>query len=191
MESLERIQKTAHRMQVLLDDLLLYSQVSVQTESLQNTNLEITLIYVLEDLNLPPGKFPDNIKIGFLSKIEANASQMQQLFQNLISNSIKFQKKGMPLRIEIQGRLIDNELWQIFVKDQGIGFDEKNLDRIFRPFERLHGVNKYEGIGMGLAICKNIVEGHQGTITAESKLGHGACFIFTLPAKAAFKILKI
>jgi light-regulated signal transduction histidine kinase (bacteriophytochrome) len=94
MESLERIQKTAHRMQVLLDDLLLYSQVFVQTESLQNTNLEITLIYVLEDLNLPPGKFPDNIKIGFLSKIEANASQMQQLFQNLISNSIKFKKKG-------------------------------------------------------------------------------------------------
>jgi two-component system, LuxR family, sensor kinase FixL len=186
MEYLERMQKTAHRMQELLDDLLLYSRTSVQTESFQNTNLEIALTHVLEDLNLPHHKFPDNIKIGFLPKIEANASQMRQLFQNLISNAIKFQKRGIPLRIEIQGKLIDNKLWQIFVRDQGIGFDEKNLDRIFRPFERLHGVNKYEGTGMGLAICKNIVEAHGGTITAESQLGHGACFIFTLPAKATF-----
>lgn len=112
-------------MQELLDDLLLYSQVSVQTEPLQSTNLEITLIHVLEDLNLPPCKFPGNIKIGFLPKIEANPSQMRQLFQNLISNSIKFQKEGVPLQIEIRGKLIDNELWQIFVKDQGIGFDKK------------------------------------------------------------------
>ena len=136
-------------------------------------------------LNLPPYKFQENIKIGSLPKIEANASQMRQLFQNLISNSIKFQKKGIPLRIEIQGKLIGNEIWQISVKDQGIGFDEKNLDRIFRPFERLHGINKYEGTGMGLAICKNIVENHRGTITAESQLGHGACFTLTLPAKVA------
>jgi two-component system, LuxR family, sensor kinase FixL len=186
MEYLERMQKTAHRMQELLDDLLLYSQVSMQTESFQNTNLEIALIHVLEDLNLPQHKFPDNIKIGSLPKIEANATQMRQLFQNLISNSIKFQKKGTPLRIEIQGKRMDNELWKIFVRDQGIGFDEKHLERIFRPFEKLHGVNEYEGTGMGLAICKNIVEGHRGTITAESQLGHGACFIFTLPAKAAF-----
>ena len=149
-------------------------------------NLKITLTHVLEDLNLPPSKFPENIKIGFLPKIEANPSQMRQLFQNLISNSIKFQKKGTPLRIEIQGKLIGNELWEIFVRDQGIGFDEKNLARIFRPFERLHGVNEYEGTGMGLAICRNIVENHRGTITAESQLGHGACFIFTLPVKATY-----
>jgi two-component system, LuxR family, sensor kinase FixL len=185
MEYLERMQTTVRRMQELLDDLLLYSQVSVQTELHQNTNLEITLTHVLEDLNLPPYKFPKNIKIGSLPKIEANPSQMRQLFQNLISNSLKFRKKEIPLRIEIHGKLIDNELWQIFVKDQGIGFDEKNLERIFRPFERLHGVNEYEGTGMGLAICKNIVEGHRGTITAESQLGQGACFIFTLPAKVA------
>lgn len=120
-------------MQELLDDLLLYSQVSVQTEPLQSTNLEITLIHVLEDLNLPPYKFPENIKIGFLPKIEANPSQMRQLFQNLISNSIKFQKEGVPLQIEIRGKLIDNELWQIFVKDQGIGFDKKTRLN-FSPF---------------------------------------------------------
>jgi len=183
IEYLERMQKTAYRMQELLDDLLLYSQVSVQTELFQNTNLEITLTDVLEDLNLTHYKFPKNIKIGSLPKLKANASQMRQLFQNLISNSIKFQKKGMPLQIEIQGELIDNELWKIFVRDQGIGFDEKHLDRIFRPFEKLHGINEYEGTGMGLAICKKIVECHRGTITAESQLDHGACFIFTLPAK--------
>jgi two-component system, LuxR family, sensor kinase FixL len=183
IEYLERMQKTAHRMQELLDDLLLYSQVSMQTGLFQNTNLEITLTDVLEDLDLPHYKFPENIKIGSLPKVEANASQMRQLFQNLISNSIKFQKKEMPLRIEIYGKRIDNKLWQIFVKDQGIGFDEKHLERIFRPFERLHGINEYEGTGMGLAICNNIVEGHGGTITAESQLGHGACFMFTLPMK--------
>jgi signal transduction histidine kinase len=97
-----------------------------------------------------------------------------------------FQKKETPLQIEIQGELIDNKLWKIFVRDQGIGFDEKNLTRIFRPFEKLHGVTEYEGTGMGLAICRNIVEGHRGTITAESQLGHGACFIITLPTKTAF-----
>lgn len=186
IEYLDRMQKTAHRMQELLDDLLLYSRTSVQAESFQNTNLETTLTHVLEDLNLPHHKFPENIKIGSLPTIEGNASQMRQLFQNLISNAIKFQKKEVPLRIEIQGELIDNKLWRIFVKDQGIGFDKKNLDRIFRPFERLHGINKYEGTGMGLAICKNIVEAHGGTITAESQLGHGACFIVTLPTKLAF-----
>ena len=88
--------------------------------------------------------------------------------------------------LEIQGKQIENKIWQIFVRDQGIGFDEKNLNRIFRPFERLHGINEYEGTGMGLAICKNIVEGHRGTITAESQPGHGACFIITLPEKNCF-----
>ncbi len=184
MEYLERMQKTTCRMQELLNDLLLYSQVSFQTDSFQNTNLNNILTDVLEDLDLAQYKFPENIKIGILPKIEANASQMRQLFQNLISNAIKFQKNDMPLGIEIHGKLIDNELWQISVKDQGIGFDEKKLDRIFRPFERLHGVNEYEGTGMGLAICRNIVENHRGTITAESQLGQGACFIFTLPVKA-------
>jgi two-component system, LuxR family, sensor kinase FixL len=186
LEYLDRMQSTAHRMQELLNDLLLYSQVSIQTESFQITNLETILTHVLEDLNLPHHKFSDNIKIGSLPKIEANASQMRQLFQNLISNSIKFQKNEIPLQLEIQGKQIENKIWQIFVRDQGIGFDEKNLNRIFRPFERLHGINEYEGTGMGLAICKNIVEGHRGTITAESQPGHGACFIITLPEKNCF-----
>ena len=93
MEILERIQKNAHRMQKLLDDFLLYSQVSVQTESFKNTNLEITLIHVLEDLNLPPGKFPENIKIGSLPKIEANASQMRQLFQKTFPIPSSFKKR--------------------------------------------------------------------------------------------------
>ena len=70
--------------------------------------------------------------------------------------------------------------------DQGIGFDEKNLNQIFHPFERLHGISQYEGTCMGLVICKNIVKGHRRTITAESQFGHGACFIFILPAKATF-----
>lgn len=187
IEYLERMQKTAQRMQALLEDLLLYSHASGKTKTFQNINLKTILNDVLEDLDLPQHKFPEKIKIGSLPKIEANSSQMRQLFQNLISNSIKFQKKGMPLQIEIQGKLINKKLWKIFIRDQGIGFDEKDLDRIFCPFEKLHKISEYEGTGMGLAICKNIVEGHRGTITAESQPGHGACFMFTLPTKATLK----
>ena len=187
LEYLERMQQTAFRMQKLLDDLLLYSRLSAQTYPFQKINLKTILTDVLEDLGLLQNHFPENIKIGSLPKVEANSTQIRQLFQNLISNAIKFQKKDVPLRIEINGRLIDRELLEIIIRDHGIGFDETHLDRIFRPFERLHGINEYEGTGMGLAICKNIVESHGGTITAESQPDHGARFIFTLQKTAPCK----
>ena len=98
--------------------------------------------------------------------IIANASQVIQFYINLISYFIKFQKQRILLWIEFQEKLIGYEFWQIFVKDPGVGFDEKKLDRIFRPFERLHRINQYEGTRMGLSICKNIVES-QETLTTE------------------------
>lgn len=177
---LDRTQKVAWRMQELLSDLLLFSQVSAQTEPFQKANLKIILNDVLESLDTPLFEFKDNVEIGPLPKVEANVPQMRQLFQNLITNAFKFHKKGVPPHVTIEGRQKNQELWEISVRDQGIGLPEKHRDRIFRPFEKLHGNSEYEGTGMGLAICKKIVERHGGTITVESQPDHGACFIFTL-----------
>ncbi len=182
-EYLDRMEKIAIRMQVLLDDLLDFSKVSDQTNTFQKTDLKIILKEVLEDLPLPHQELHERIEIGSLPLIEANAPQMRQLFQNLISNSIKFHKQGMLPKIKIYGKPVPKKCWKIFIEDQGIGFDEKYLDRIFKPFERLHGVDSFEGTGMGLAICKKIVESHNGTITAKSQPDQGACFLFTLPEK--------
>jgi len=114
---------------------------------------------------------------------------MQQLFQNLIGNALKFRKPDLPPRLQIAGRLIpgfhDEEgspsLYELRFADNGIGFDEKYLDRIFQVFQRLHGRSEYEGTGIGLAICRKIVERHGGSITAHSQPDQGATFIVTLP----------
>jgi signal transduction histidine kinase len=121
---------------------------------------------------------------------------MRQLLQNLISNALKFHRDGEPQVVKIYSQQIvapeENqptegspvaELCQIIVEDNGIGFDEKYLDRIFNVFQRLHGRSEYEGTGMGLAICRKIAERHGGSITAKSIPGEGANFIVTLPLK--------
>jgi light-regulated signal transduction histidine kinase (bacteriophytochrome) len=107
---------------------------------------------------------------------------MTQLFQNLIGNAIKYKQNGQPPKVKIYSRLRRDRA-AIYVEDNGIGFDEKYLERIFAPFERLHGRSEYEGVGMGLAICRKIVERHGGTITAKSAPGKGSTFIVRLPAK--------
>ena len=132
------------------------------------------------------------IEIGDLASLEADPSQMRQLFQNLISNGLKFHREEKPV-IKVQGQTVNNPqmggrfsgvTWvQIFVEDNGIGFDEKYLDRIFIPFQRLHGRGIYEGTGMGLTICRKITERHGGSVTAKSTPGKGSTFIVTLPMK--------
>ena len=122
--------------------------------------------------------------------LQADSNQMRQLFQNLICNALKFHGEKEPV-IKIYakhaesgpGPLSNGRTLQIFIEDNGIGFDENYLDRIFNMLQRLHGRSAYEGTGMGLAICRKIVERHQGTITAKSKPGHGATFIVSLPEK--------
>ena len=116
---------------------------------------------------------------------------MQQLFLNLLSNSLKFRNPEIPPIIGIVGAQTsgpgsdiddgDNRYYQISVSDNGIGFDQKYVDRIFQPFQRLHPFEKFEGTGMGLAICRKIVERHDGTITAHGQPGEGATFIITIP----------
>jgi signal transduction histidine kinase len=107
---------------------------------------------------------------------------MVQLFQNLIGNALKFHQEGVPPHVKIYSKGADqNASVKICVKDNGIGFDEKYLDRIFSPFERLHGREQYEGVGMGLAICMKIAERHGGSLTAKSTPGNGSVFIVRLP----------
>jgi signal transduction histidine kinase len=128
--------------------------------------------------------------------IEAESNQMLQLMQNLIANSLKFKHNAAVPQVGIRAQLVDafyqgesgsrslshvKKVCEITVKDNGIGFDESYLDRIFTPFQRLHGRSEYGGVGMGLAICRKIVERHGGTISARSAPDRGATFIVTLP----------
>jgi signal transduction histidine kinase len=122
--------------------------------------------------------------------IEADSNQVRQLFQNLIGNSLKFHGEEKPF-IKIYSetlsggsdRAVSGKTYRIFVEDNGIGFEQKHLERIFTLFQRLHGRSAYEGNGMGLAICRRIVERHRGSITARSEPGRGATFIITLPER--------
>ena len=124
-------------------------------------------------------------KLGTLPVIDAEALQMRQLLQNLIGNALKFRRPEEPPVVKVAARKFSDdsgrELCQLTVSDNGIGFDEKYLDRIFNVFQRLHTRNEYEGTGMGLAIVKKIALYHGGDITAKSKPGQGATFILTLP----------
>jgi len=110
---------------------------------------------------------------------------MRQLFQNLISNAIKFTKKEEPPKIELVAKPCKKDVWDIFVKDNGIGFDSQHDNSIFQPFFRLNGRNQYEGSGIGLAICKKIVDRHHGKIKAVSSKNEGSIFQVTLPIKQA------
>ncbi|MES2690879.1 MAG: ATP-binding protein, partial [Bacteroidota bacterium] len=134
------------------------------------------------------------IRVSDLPVIDAVPGQIRQVFQNLISNALKFSKPGEKPVIEVSGALIGHksidapadeagEYMRIVVKDNGIGFDEKFLDRIFIIFQRLHPREKYEGTGIGLAITKKIIDKHGGLITANSKENHGSSFILILPVK--------
>jgi signal transduction histidine kinase len=116
-----------------------------------------------------------------LPTVVADRLQMRQLLQNLIGNALKFHKRGEPAEVDISARRA-GDAWEIVICDQGIGFDEKYLDRVFRPFQRLHSNKEYRGTGIGLAICKKIAEQHGGSIRARSAPGEGATFVVTLPA---------
>ncbi len=176
---LTRMQNSASRMRQLIHDLLKYSRLATRAEPLDKVDLRNAVVDVISDLGLNIGRTGAAVDISDLPTIEAEPSQMRQLFQNLIANALKFRSEEKP-HIRVYSRRNDHE-WQIFVEDNGIGFDEQFLDRIFKPFQRLHGRSLYDGTGMGLAICRKIVERHGGKITARSTPGKGSTFIVTLP----------
>lgn len=187
---LDRMQNAAKRMQTLIIDLLSFSRVTTKAQPFIPVNLQEIVKGVLSDLENQIEQTNGHIEIDPLPTIDADPLQMRQLMQNIISNGLKFHKKDEAAKLKIYHRFIKNEVSQkmvtfceISIKDNGIGFDEKYLDRIFNLFQRLHSHSDYEGTGIGLAVCRKIAERHRGTITAKSSLGQGATFIITLPVK--------
>jgi signal transduction histidine kinase len=188
------MQDAARRMQILLHDLLTLSRVTSKAQPFERVNLRKVVEDVVSDLEVRIEQTGALVEIGVLPVIDADAGQMRQLLQNLISNALKFQAPGTRPEVIISGKTVDNaeslpgsmpgeEICQIVVRDNGIGFDERYLDRIFQVFQRLHSRSDYEGTGIGLAVCRKIAERHGGTISAKSAEGEGATFIVTLPVK--------
>jgi two-component system, LuxR family, sensor kinase FixL len=181
---LTRIQNAAKRMQTLIDDLLSFSRITTKAQPFVSIDLADIMREVISDLEIRIQEAGGQVEVGDLPILEADPMQMRQLLQNLISNALKFhQPETAPLiRIQSQDLAQNGDRYcQITVADNGIGFDEKYLDRIFTVFQRLHGRSEYEGTGVGLAICRKIVERHGGSITAISQPGSGATFLVTLP----------
>jgi signal transduction histidine kinase/CHASE3 domain sensor protein len=185
---LDRIARGAERMQRLIDDLLTFSRLSTRAAPFVSVDLGELCREVVSDLEPRLEESGGRIDIGVLPTIEADRTQMRQLFQNLLANALKFQKPGVPPVVKVDAVTrsgIGEPGCEITVADEGIGFDEKYLDRIFTIFQRLHGREDYEGTGLGLAICRKVVERHGGKITARSTPGAGAKFIVTLPLRPA------
>lgn len=178
---LSRMLSSAGRMRRLIDDLLTYSRVTTQAKPFEPTDLNQVLADVLSDLELRIEQAGAQVTSEKLPVIDADAVQMRQVLQNLVANALKFQRPGVPPRVAVTSRKEGGNV-VLSVADNGIGFEEKYLDRIFTIFQRLHGKHQYEGTGVGLAVCRRIVERHGGTITAKSVPGEGATFLVTLPA---------
>lgn len=179
---IERMQSAARRMQVLINDLLSFSRVTTKAQPFIPVDLNEIAREVVHDLEIRMHDAAGAMSVGELPVIDADPLQMRQLLQNLASNGLKFHRPGVPPHVEIRGATNDG-LAEITVSDNGIGFDQKYADRIFTMFERLHGKGKYEGTGIGLAICRKIAERHGGEIRAQSTPGEGSTFTVSLPVR--------
>ncbi len=179
----------------LINDLLTFSRVTTKARPFEPTDLNQATKDVLSDLEVRIQETGGRVEVTDLPTIDADPLQIRQLLQNLIGNALKFHRPDAPPIIKIGGSFLkegENEglngsggMYRLSIEDNGIGFDEKYLDRIFTPFQRLHGRNEFEGTGIGLAVCRKIVERHGGSLTALSKPGTGSTFIATLPVKQA------
>ena len=188
---LDRMIQASRRLQNLVQDLISLARVSHLATPLKSTDLNRVVDEVLVDLELEIEESGARIEKGRLPWVEANPTQMRQLFFNLIGNALKFRRKGVPPVIRIESREREGGQWEISISDNGIGFDEKYLEKIFKPFERLHTyLEGYEGSGIGLALCRKIVEAHEGVIWARSRPGQGSTFTIRLPASQSFSTEK-
>lgn len=180
-EYLKRIIDAGRRMQSLVTALLEYSRITAATEQRSKVDLSEIVGDVLTDLEVRIGASGGKVLVEELPVVEADPIMMRQLFQNLIANALKFHAEGEKPMVRV-GLDTDEPTPRIIIEDNGIGFDEQYAERIFSPFQRLHGKSsRYEGTGMGLAICRKIVEQHGWSITARSRPGAGSKFIITIP----------
>lgn len=179
-EYLRSMQQAAQRMRTLIQDLLLFSQINKEKIEFRKVDLNKVAADALQDLEISIEENGAQIHIDPLPVIEGDERMMRQLFENLISNSIKYSKPGVAPKLEVSYQQRNGEALISF-KDNGIGFDEKYLPQMFTLFQRLHSRENYEGTGLGLAICRRIVEMHKGRIWAEGKENEGATFYISLP----------
>jgi PAS domain S-box-containing protein len=170
----------ANRMQRLIEDLLSYARVGSHGRDVQPVDLDVVAQRVLDDLQPALKESGGAVHVGKLPVVLGDASSLTQLFQNLIGNALKYRGEEAPeIHVEATPR---NSHWELSIQDNGIGFDQEYAEQLFVMFKRLHPRERYDGTGIGLAICKKIVERHGGQIWAESAPGEGARFVFTLPA---------
>jgi PAS domain S-box-containing protein len=182
LENFEFMIDGSKRMQTMIDDLLLYSRVTTKVKPFQQVNLNS----VIEDLkNLELAVLLDEtrgtIRVPeMLPPVQGDSSQLHQLLQNLVGNGLKFHREGVLPEITIHARRIENDMVRVEVKDNGIGIGKEYYEQVFTMFKRLHSRTEYQGTGIGLAVCKKIVQRHGGEIGVESTLGEGSIFWFTL-----------
>ena len=192
---LARMQVAAARMSTLIRDLLRFSRLSTQPHELVPVSLTAVVERALNDLDLVISETGAQVSVAPLPTLQGDASQLGQLFQNLLSNALKFRRSGtapvigisvqriaatdLPAGVKPTGVAVSYH--RIEVSDNGIGFDQKYAERIFQMFQRLHGKSDYAGTGVGLAICEKVAANHRGTITATSQPGQGATFSVYLP----------
>lgn len=188
---LERMQNASRRMQKLINGLLTLSRITTRGKDFAPVDLNLTVKQVITDLEATILEKNGKVETRPLPTIMADELQLTLLFQNLISNSLKYHRESVAPEIKIfedhkstgkEPEASDNkDFYIITVEDNGIGFDESYLEKIFLPFQRLHERGKFEGTGIGLTICKKIMERHGGSITATSKIGEGSRFILKFP----------
>lgn len=170
----------SQRMRALIDDLLAYSQAGHKPDSSQIVDLNSVLASTLEDLRDGITQSRSQISFGQLPSVIGDEAQLRQVFQNLISNSIKYARTGVTPVVHVSATR-DGENWNVGIADNGIGIELQHQQLIFGPFKRLHG-KEIPGTGIGLAVCRKVVEGHGGKVWVESRPGEGSTFFFTLPA---------
>jgi PAS domain S-box-containing protein len=178
---LERMMKAAQRMNSMVEDLLALAGVTTRARPYAEVDLCQVAKTVLDDLEIQTKQVGGKIILEELPTVEADPVQMHQLFQNLISNALKFTRPGVRPRVHISCGPISGNQVEISISDNGIGFEKESLERILQPFQRLHSKSEYQGSGIGLTICQKILERHGGMITASSTPGEGATFTITLP----------
>ncbi|WP_052731263.1 sensor histidine kinase [Spirosoma radiotolerans] len=192
---LQRLQLSAARMSVLIRDIRTYSGVVANTEAFRTVSLSAVVRQVARALAQPVASSGAILSIGELPRVVGAADQLQQLFYNLLSNALTFTRPGVTPDLSVTAHSLEpHEVplllqglttvnwWEIRVQDNGPGFEEKYLDRIFSLFQQLQGKSRHEGSGLGLALCKRVLDNHGGAITARSQPGQGATFIIYLPA---------
>lgn len=180
---IDRIQSASRRMTTLIHDLLTFSRIATKKADFQEIDLNEIAREAISDLEVRIERTGGRITVGDLPRVRADRVYMRQLLQNLLSNALKFRKKTGPLQISISGHRNADGSAEISVEDNGLGFDPKEAERVFKPFERLHGWGEFEGSGMGLAICQKIVFRHNGRIAVSTAPGQGAKFTVHLPPK--------